>query len=247
MDALLTQAAKQSYLQQFSADGLVVFNNFIHANQLHAMRDEIAIIRDIVMRKISTMQRPLKGYSDIAERDLNRLDYRCGFTAKIFTEVAKPIIEIIHTLSPAMAFRHYWGAIPALSGSKETYLHRDIYPILKTTEGVNMGELDAMLPPYYFSVLIPLIQITKENGPTQLVKGSHRKLIVEENQAEIYAPLLSPGDLLIFDGRVLHRGSANTSNEERLIAYLTFVADWYHDQTFVINDYLFPELAVRGK
>lgn len=247
MDALLNQTAKQTYLQQFTADGLVVFKNFLSVDQLRALGEEIALIRELVMRKISSMQRPLRDYTDIAERELNRLDYRCGFSAEIFAEVVKPIFEIIGTLSPAMGFRHYWGAIPALGGSKETDLHRDIYPLLTTTEGQNIGEFDAMLPPYYFTVLMPLVQITKENGPTQLVKGSHRKLIVEESQAEIYAPLLSPGDVLIFDGRVLHRGSANISNEERLVAYITFVADWYHDQTFAINDYLFPELSVRGK
>jgi ectoine hydroxylase-related dioxygenase (phytanoyl-CoA dioxygenase family) len=247
MDALLNQAENQTYQQVFSDDGVLVLKNFIAAEHLRAMEKEIASIRAIVMQKISDMPRPLRDYSDIAERDLNRLDYRCGFTADIFAEVAKPIAEIIQTLSPDIAFRQYWGAIPALAGSKETYLHRDIFPILKTTEGVNMGEYDAMLPPYYFTVLMPLVQITKENGSTQVVKGSHRKLILKESDAEIYAPLLSPGDMLIFDGRVLHRGSANVSNEERLVAYLTYVADWYHDRTFTINDYLFPELSVRGQ
>jgi ectoine hydroxylase-related dioxygenase (phytanoyl-CoA dioxygenase family) len=247
MDALLNKAAKQTYLQPFTDDGLIVFKNFLNVDQLRVLGEEIALIRELVMRKISSMQRPLRAYSDISERELNRLDYRCGFTAEIFSEIAKPIFEIIRTLSPAMTFRQYWGAIPALAGSKETDLHRDIYPLLKSTTGQNIGEFDAMLPPYYFTVLMPLVKITEENGPTQLVKGSHRQLIVEESQAEIYAPLLSPGDVLIFDGRVLHRGSANNSNEERLVAYITFVADWYHDQTFAINDYLFPELAVPGR
>ncbi len=247
MDALLNQAVAQSYLRQFSDAGIIVLKNLIPANQLRALDEEIALIRAVVMKKIANLPRPLRNYSDIAERVLNRLDYRCGFTAEIFATVAKPIIEIIRTLSPAMGFRHYWGAIPALSGSQETGLHRDVYPLLNTTAGVNIGEFDALLPPYYFTVLMPLVQITHENGPTQLVKGSHRQLRVEESRAEIYAPLLSPGDVLIFDGRILHRGSANNSDAERVIAYITFVADWYHDQTFTINDYLFPELAVPGK
>ena len=48
-------------------------------------------------------------------------------------------------------------------------------------------------------------------------------------------------------GRTLHRGTPNKTNHEKLIAYITFIAHWYHDQTFKINDYLFPELSIRGR
>jgi ectoine hydroxylase-related dioxygenase (phytanoyl-CoA dioxygenase family) len=91
-------------------------------------------------------------------------------------------------------------------------------------------------------VLIPLVPITHDNGPTQFIKSSHLKASVDIDLEEIYSPLLTPGDIVIFDGRTLHQGAANNSNDERLVAYITFVADWYHDQTFTINHYLFPEL-----
>jgi ectoine hydroxylase-related dioxygenase (phytanoyl-CoA dioxygenase family) len=199
------------------------------------------------MSKINTMNRPLKTYSDIAERELGRLDYRCGFTAEIFKNVAPPIIQLIKEMSPAIDFKHYWGAIPSLGGSGPTIWHRDVYSLLNTTEGVNLDALDLSLPPYYFTVLIPLVEMTKEYGPTEFIKGSHKKIIVDENEEEIYAPLLNPGDIVIFEGRTMHRGLANRTNNERLIAYITFIANWYHDQTFVVNDYLFPELLIKGQ
>ncbi|MDR3492568.1 MAG: phytanoyl-CoA dioxygenase family protein [Gammaproteobacteria bacterium] len=229
-------------LNQFQNDGVIVFKNLIDGKKIEVIQLEIAKIRDLVMKKISKMDRPLKNYSDIAERQLGRLDYRCGFTADIFNVIAQPIIDIVNSLSPHVDFRHYWGAIPSLASSGPTDLHRDIYPILNTTEGNDLDKLDLNLPPYYFTVLMPLVEITKLNGPTEFIKGSHKKMIAKENTERLYAPLLSPGDVVIFDGRTLHRGSANQSQDERLVAYITFVAKWYHDQTFEINDYLFPEL-----
>lgn len=245
MDAHSEIKPRENYLNQMIEDGVIVFKNKITANSIQILRKEITHIREKVMVKISTMKRPLETYSDIAERHLGRLDYRCGFIADIFHHVAEPIIHVIKKLSPTIDFRHYWGAIPSLGGSGPTNMHRDVYPILNTTEGVNLDLLDIHLPPYYFTVLIPLVEITKENGPTEFIKGSHRIPIVDDTAAEIYAPLLSPGDVVIFDGRTLHRGSANKTNEERLTAYITFVANWYHDQTFTINNYLFPELAIK--
>lgn len=247
MEILAEVKAKESFVDQFKRDGVLVFKQLIPFHHQQNIIDEINDIRKIVMAKISGMERPIKTYSDIAERQLGRLDYRCGFIGGIFDEIAKPIVHIIKQLSPQIDFRYYWGAIPSMGGSGPTDMHRDVYPILNTTEGSDLDNLDLNLPPYYFTVLIPMVQITKENGPTQFIKGSHLRPIVDENKEEIYAPLLSPGDIVIFDGRTLHKGSANSTTAERVVAYITFVANWYHDQTFEINDYLFPELAKCGR
>lgn len=232
---------KISYRDVFHQNGVYVFDNLISQEKLIELTNEINKIRKIVMAKIANMPRPLENYSDIAERELGRLDYRCGFRSKVFNEIAKPIVEIIKSLSSTIDFRHYWGAIPSLPGSGPTNMHRDVYPFLNITEGVNLDEFEVSLPCYYFTVLMPLQQITLENGPTQFIKGSHKLPIVDEGSQEIYAPLLSPGDVVIFDGRTLHKGSANNSNQERLIAYITFIANWYHDQTFAENNFLFSQ------
>lgn len=231
-----------SYAEQMNHDGVIVLKNQISAEAILSMKFEIDKIRQYVMARITNMQRPLKTYSDIAERQINRLDYRCGFTANIFQEVSKPIIQIIQSLSPRVDFTYYWGAIPSLPGSGPTDMHRDIYSIYNNSKGNDIDELDVRLPPYYFTVLIPLVQLTEENGPTEFIKGSHRAKSVDESISETVSPLLAPGDIVVFEGRTLHRGRANQSNEERLIAYITFTAKWYYDQTFVTNHYLFPEL-----
>lgn len=246
MDITAAQA-HQDYLETIDQDGVVIIKRKVPAEHIQILIDEIAKIRKVVMTKISHMDRPLKTHSDIAERQLNRLDYRCGFTADVFQEIAKPIIRLVKEISPTIDFRHYWGAIPSLGGSGPTDMHRDVYPILNTSERNDLDLPDINLPPYYLTVFIPLAEITRENGPTEFIKGSHKKKIVDEASAEIYSPTLSPGDIIIFDGRTLHQGTPNKTQHEKLIAYITFVANWYHDQTFEINNYLFPELTTPGR
>jgi ectoine hydroxylase-related dioxygenase (phytanoyl-CoA dioxygenase family) len=243
MDALMNQEVSESFLQSFNQDGLFVFRNLISADNIKEIYIEVKKIHELVLQRIAPLPRPLTKHTDFAERKLGRLDYRCGFKADIFAEVAKPITRLIQTISPTIDFKHYWGAIPTEAGAGPIDMHRDVYPLQNTTTGVNLGELDLLLPPYYFTVLIPLVEITNENGPTQFIKGSRRTMCVAVDEAEIYSPLLSPGDVVIFDGRTMHKGSANNTNEQRMIAYITYVAEWYHDQTFVVNRYLFPELA----
>lgn len=247
MDTSINLNIKNNYRETMLNEGVCLFKNRIDEKTISHLRKEIQKIRDIVGIKINKMPRPLKTYSDIAERQLGRLDYRCGFSAEIFAETVKPIKKIIEEISPLIDFKYYWGAIPALGGSGPTDLHRDVYPLLNNTTGNDLNDLDIRLPPYYLTVFLPLVQITKQNGPTEFIKGSHQRPIVNFGQEEIYAPLLSPGDMIIFDGRTLHRGSPNQTKDERIIAYITFVANWYHDQTFIINDYLFPELSTKGR
>lgn len=221
-------------------NGVAVFKELITPHKMRLMTQEILRNREVIFSKINSMERPLKTYSDIAERELGRLDFRCGFNADIFHQIEHPIIKIINAISPQITFRHYWGAITSLGGAGPTDLHRDVYPILNTCQDNDLDLLDINLPPYYFTVLMPLIKITHENGPTEFVQGSHREGFVDIDHAETYAPLLKPGDAVIFDGRTLHRGMANKTQNERMLAYITFVANWYHDQTFEINNYLFP-------
>lgn len=236
--------SKERYVNAMRQEGVVVFNDIITANHILSLKNEINRIQSIIMSKINGMERPLDTYTDIAERHLGRLDYRCGFNAAIFYEVAASVNKLIRDLSPTIHFRYYWGAIPAVGGSGPTNMHRDVYPILNSSKNSDLSDYDIHLPPYYFTVLIPLVNITKENGPTQFIIGSHTKAVVNEALEKTHAPLLSPGDLLIFDGRTLHQGLPNQTQDERLIAYITYVANWYHDQTFTVNNYLLPELAV---
>jgi Phytanoyl-CoA dioxygenase (PhyH) len=84
------------------------------------------------------------------------------------------------------------------------------------------------------TVIIPLIDLTDCNGPTELIAGSHNLLCKRTKTAEkggddsvwsklsVVKPLLSAGDGLVVDARVLHRGGANMSETSRAILVIRF-------------------------
>jgi ectoine hydroxylase-related dioxygenase (phytanoyl-CoA dioxygenase family) len=96
------------------------------------------------------------------------------------------------------------------------------------------------LPCHVLNVFIPLIDISPDLGPTVLRPGTHvhtRNLAPLMLLAKARKTLRSPvapcskaGDALIFDYRILHRGSANRDPEvHRPILVLTFAKTWFVD------------------
>ena len=54
-------------------------------------------------------------------------------------------------------------------------------------------------------------------------------VIERGDPAQQISPLLSRGDAVMFDCRLLHRGRANRSAKDRVVAYLTVAAPWWRD------------------
>jgi len=99
------------------------------------------------------------------------------------------------------------GCVTALPGAPEQHLHPD---------GTARGLVNCFAP---------LVRVDAANGPTELAAGSHHAGACEEQLAEdccFAAPHLLPGELLLFDYRVLHRGRANCTAEPRPVAYVTY-------------------------
>jgi hypothetical protein len=84
-----------------------------------------------------------------------------------------------------------------------------------------------------FSTFIALQAVTPAMGPTRFLTGSHTieahdafdddgLLFVSAASGSAAAGLLLPGEATLYDGRVLHCGGPNTSDELRVMFYLTF-------------------------
>mmetsp|Transcript_20032 Transcript_20032/g.30698 ORF Transcript_20032/g.30698 Transcript_20032/m.30698 type:complete len:303 (-) Transcript_20032:1469-2377(-) len=94
-------------------------------------------------------------------------------------------------------------------------------------------------PCHCLNVFIPLMDVTLCHGPTELRPGTHyytRNLAsmmlaarAKKTLRDPVLPLLHAGDALIFDYRVLHRGRANLSDEDRPILVMTFAKSWFSD------------------
>jgi len=78
------------------------------------------------------------------------------------------------------------------------------------------------LPPFYFNLLIALEEQTATNGPTQFWD--------ERTPDTAYWVPLRRGDAVLFDGNLLHRGTANNTLFARDLIYATFTTDWYNEE-----------------
>jgi len=97
--------------------------------------------------------------------------------------------------------------------------------------------LDQHMPCHVLNVFIPLVDVTKDLGPTEIFPESHYatrvqgeiKLRSDQLQPPV-APTLNFGDILVFDYRLLHRGQANLSKSNRPVLVLTLSQKWFQDE-----------------
>lgn len=98
-----------------------------------------------------------------------------------------------------------------LAGSDTQVIHRD--HLLRSPD---LPELDAG-EPFQFGVNFPLVEVTKENGPFEIVRGTHsiddekanEMIRSGEAEAKLEPLLMSEGDVMVRDVRGLHRGTPN--------------------------------------
>lgn len=94
-------------------------------------------------------------------------------------------------------------------------------------------------PCHCFNIFIPLQDVPAEMGPTEFRPGGHyltRNLAPMMLAAKCRKTLRSPvcpslklGDVLLFDYRVLHRGRANNTLQNRNVLVMTFCEPWFED------------------
>ena len=110
-------------------------------------------------------------------------------------------------------------------GSEYQEMHRDFRPLF--TEQL-------VTPLYALSVNFPLVEVTAENGPFQMARGTHL-LPREEALVKIAAgeiPIesfyMQPGDVTIRTPFALHRGSPNRTSQPRPMIAMGYVMHWLH-------------------
>jgi hypothetical protein len=124
-----------------------------------------------------------------------------------------------------------WGCDIPLPGSAHQNLHVDYQRSL-------FAELpDLVLPTYMLLISFGLNPITPDNGPIEIVPGSHRMRRKEELRAgeaselEVQPIPLDIGDVLIRHPWALHRGSPNRTDVPRALVSIRYVRRWYADDS----------------
>lgn len=110
-------------------------------------------------------------------------------------------------------------------GSDYQEIHRDFRPLFSD---------QIVTPLYALAVNFPLVEVTADNGPFQMVRGTH-VLPREEGLVKVTAgeiPIesfyMKPGDVMIRSPLALHRGSPNRTSQPRPMIVMGYVMHWLH-------------------
>ena len=89
-------------------------------------------------------------------------------------------------------------------------------------------DLDIRLPDYYFNALIPLHSSdTAVRNGTEILIGSHRCRMDGLEACPRVMASAEPGDVLFFNGKLVHRGCPNRSELPRNMLYVVYAAKWF--------------------
>ena len=125
-----------------------------------------------------------------------------------------------------------FGVVVALPGAEDQAIHLDHPPLFGLDEQANE------LPVWATTVVIPLVKITPENGPTAIWPGTHlspnrierlQQLSESPDYSSADKPTTQLGDAYMMDYRVIHGGLANRSEQARAILYLVYGRPWFRD------------------
>ena len=117
------------------------------------------------------------------------------------------------------------GADVPVKGSNYQEIHRDFRPLFSD---------QFVTPLYALAINLPLVEVTAENGPFQMARGTHVlprdeglvKIAANESLMESF--YMMPGDVAIRTPLALHRGSPNWTSQPRPMVVMGYVMHWLH-------------------
>lgn len=111
-----------------------------------------------------------------------------------------------------------------LEGSEYQEVHRDTQLLFPET--------GKETPPYQLAVNFPLVDMTLENGPFEVARGTHMLSKqegldkIQSGELKIEPVLLNRGDVMVRDVRHLHRGTPNHTATPRPMVVIGYSRRW---------------------
>jgi hypothetical protein len=109
-------------------------------------------------------------------------------------------------------------------GSDYQDVHRDAPPLFPET--------GKETPPFQLAVNFPLVDVTTENGPFDVARGTHMMTKeegmrrIESGEIELEPITMRVGDVMIRDVRALHRGTPNRTGTPRPMVVIGYNRRW---------------------
>ncbi|MBF2006489.1 MAG: phytanoyl-CoA dioxygenase family protein [Chlorogloeopsis fritschii C42_A2020_084] len=206
------------FAQELNRDGICVIRGLFERNLI----DEWAKAFDLLLRERQNQP------GGLAPREIARYYLTLPWVTPFAnTEVfANPVIlGIFDRVFPQEYVMAQLGADIPVQGSDYQEIHRDFRPLFSDR---------VVTPLYALAVNFPLVEVTAENGPFQMARGTH-VLPRDEGLAKIASgeiPMesfyMQPGDVMIRTPLALHRGSPNRTSQPRPMIVMGYVMHWLH-------------------
>ncbi len=128
-----------------------------------------------------------------------------------------------------------------LEGSTYQDVHRDALPLFPET--------GRETPPFQLAVNFPLVDVSYENGPLEVARGTHMMSKgegmsrIEAGGVSLEPTLMRLGDVMVRDVRGLHRGTPNLTSTPRPMVVIGYSRRWLFRPEVSIR---VPRTALEG-
>ncbi|MGH9941353.1 MAG: phytanoyl-CoA dioxygenase family protein [Pyrinomonadaceae bacterium] len=207
----------EQFTQEVLRDGFCILPGHIPAAKLDAWRDAFTpLLEEHIARE-----------GHLQNRGAGRYYVTLPFTAPFADpEVYEndDILAIVEHLVGGELVMPQLATDTPLLGSDYQDIHRDAPPLFP--------EWGRETPPFQIAVNFPLVDVTPENGPFEVARGTHlvskeeglRRLAAGE--VELEPLVMRLGDVMIRDVRALHRGTPNRTTTPRPMVVIGYSRRW---------------------
>lgn len=221
-----TQQEIESFAQAVLKDGYCVLPNHFSPAILDAWREAFTpLLKDHIEREGKLQNRGSARY-------YVTLPFSIPFADPNIYE-DEDILAIVELLVGKDMVMCQLATDTPLLGSEYQDVHRDTLPLFPET-----GQ---ETPPYQLAVNFPLVDITLENGPMEITRGTHmmskeeglRRM--ESGEIKLEPVTMRVGDVMIRDVRGLHRGTPNHTSIPRPMVVIGYSRRWLYRPEVSIN------------
>jgi len=212
-----TQAEIDRFVEDFTRDSFCILRQQL----------PIAKIREWQRAFEPLLQRHIVGQGALQNRGSARYYVTLPFTAPFsdprFYE-DDDVLAIVERVAGEGFTMVQLASDTPLRGSDYQELHRDAPPLFP--------EWGRETPSFQIAVNFPLVDVTEQNGPFEVVRGTHmmsKRVAMEKIEAgelKLEPVLLKAGDVMIRDVRHIHRGTPNRTDEPRPMIVIGYSRKW---------------------
>ena len=220
---------QRKVVEEFHRQGFALVPGILTTDEVHAIREITDYCIDTGEGRARTNSESIMGVSVLRyTQSIDRL-----FCDMLIREPFPSLAEAI--LGPNCGFVGQ-NVIRSDPGTGISRWHIDDILEFPLPEEMPRHDARMKMPVFWFSFQIVLSDIDSvENGPTQIVPGSHysgrgvpsqdESKLIFEGQGPV-SVLARPGDIYLFNHQTWHRGSPNKSNQKRYLMQNQYCKAW---------------------